>query len=142
LKGLDADEMIIIKYKKKMIRPNFFTNLMNKFFILIRLLHSSTCFEHNCAHLQEDNCINTESGIVTLFGGLFSTQVMRGLCTEQSPKESDDTRCCTNTIVLLKMSIIVSKHVDEHNKCIKIKNLFIKLVKKDYYYIRMQVNKT
>jgi len=31
----------------------------------------------------------------------------RDLCTEQSPKESDDTRCCTNTIVLLKMSIIV-----------------------------------
>jgi len=31
----------------------------------------------------------------------------RNLCTEQSPKESDDTRCCTNTIVLLKMSIIV-----------------------------------
>ena len=29
------------------------------------------------------------------------------LYTEQSPKESDDTRCCTNTIVLLKMSIIV-----------------------------------
>ena len=22
----------------------------------------------------------------------------RNLCTEQSPKESDDTRCCTNTI--------------------------------------------
>jgi len=31
----------------------------------------------------------------------------RNLCAEQSPKESDDTRCCTNTIVLLKMSIIV-----------------------------------
>ena len=31
----------------------------------------------------------------------------RNLCTEQSPKESDDTRYCTNTIVLLKMSIIV-----------------------------------
>jgi len=31
----------------------------------------------------------------------------RNLCTEQSPKESDDTRCCTNTIVLLKMSTIV-----------------------------------
>jgi len=29
------------------------------------------------------------------------------LCTEQSPKESGDTRCCVNTIVLLKMSIIV-----------------------------------
>ena len=24
----------------------------------------------------------------------------RNLCTEQSPKERDDTRCCTNTIVL------------------------------------------
>jgi len=31
----------------------------------------------------------------------------RNLCIEQSPKESDDTRCCVNTIVLLKMSIIV-----------------------------------
>ena len=27
----------------------------------------STCFEHYCAHLQEDNCINTASGIVTLY---------------------------------------------------------------------------
>jgi len=31
----------------------------------------------------------------------------RSLCTEQSPKESEDTRCCTNTIVLLKMSTTV-----------------------------------
>jgi len=31
----------------------------------------------------------------------------RNLCTEQSPKESDDTRRCTNTIIFLKMSIIV-----------------------------------
>ena len=44
----------------------FFTNLMYKFFILIHLLHSCTCFELYCAHLQEDNCINTASGIVTL----------------------------------------------------------------------------
>ena len=54
------------------VQPNimivfFFINLMHKFFILIRLLHSSTCFEHYCVHLQEDNCINTASGIVTLF---------------------------------------------------------------------------
>jgi len=40
---------------------------MLKFFILIHLLHSSTCFKHYRAHLQEDNCINTTSGIVTLF---------------------------------------------------------------------------
>ena len=39
-------------------RPNimtvffFFTNWMHKFFILIHLLYSPTCFEHRCAHLQ------------------------------------------------------------------------------------------
>jgi len=32
----------------------FFTNLLHKFFILIHLLHSSTCIEHYCAHIQED----------------------------------------------------------------------------------------
>jgi len=41
---------------------------MQKFSILVHLLYSSTCFEHYYAHLQEDNCINTASGIVTLFG--------------------------------------------------------------------------
>jgi len=40
---------------------------MQKFFILIYLLHSSTCFEHYYAHLQEDNYISTESGVITLF---------------------------------------------------------------------------
>ena len=29
------------------------------------------------------------------------------LCTEQSPKESDDTRCCVNTIDFLKKRIIL-----------------------------------
>jgi len=90
------------------VHPNimmvFFTTLMHKFFILIHLLRSSTCFEHYYAHLQEDSCISTASGIVTAFGWLFSTQSSRNLCTEQSPKDSDDTRCCTNTIVLLKVT--------------------------------------
>ena len=45
----------------------FFTNLMHNFFILMHLLHSSTCFDHCYAHLQEDNCINTTSGVITLF---------------------------------------------------------------------------
>ena len=30
------------------------------------LFESSTCFEQPCAHPQEDNCINTTSGINTL----------------------------------------------------------------------------
>ena len=50
-------------------------------FNLMRLLYFSTCFEHYCAHLQEDNCISTASGIVTVFRWLFSTQDTRGLCT-------------------------------------------------------------
>ena len=87
----------------------FFTNLLHKFFTLIHLLHSSTCFEHYCAHLQEDNCFNTAFGIVTL--GDCSVHRLRedscNLCTEQSPKQGDDTRCCVNTIVLLKMNTIV-----------------------------------
>jgi len=41
---------------------------MHKFFILVHLLRSSTCFEHYCAHLQEENCISTAPGIVTVFG--------------------------------------------------------------------------
>ena len=63
----------------------FFTNLMHKFFILIHLLHSFTCFEHYCAHLQEDNCISTASGIVTFFVWLFITQITGRLCTEHVP---------------------------------------------------------
>ena len=31
----------------------------------------------------------------------------RNLCTEQSPKESDDNRWCVNTIALLNMSTVV-----------------------------------
>ena len=54
------------------VHPNtmivFFTDLNHKFFILTHLLNSSTCFEHYYAHLQEDNCISTTSGIVSVFG--------------------------------------------------------------------------
>jgi len=44
----------------------YFTNLMHKFFILVYLFYSYACFEHHYAHLQEDNCSSTASGIVTL----------------------------------------------------------------------------
>ena len=40
-------------------------------------------------------------------GSVHHPHPSRNLCTEQSPKWSDDTRCCTNTIVLLRMSTIV-----------------------------------
>jgi len=98
------------------------------------------------------NCISTASGIVTLLRSLYSTQATRrlesspSLCTVQSPKESDDIRCCTNTIFLLKIGTIAletCRHVEECNKCIRIKNLCIKLVKKKTIVILgLTVNKT
>jgi hypothetical protein len=33
---------------------------------IICLFDSSTCFEQLCAHLQEDSCVNTTSGIITV----------------------------------------------------------------------------
>jgi len=33
---------------------------------ILCLFESSTCFEQLCPHHQEDNCINTTSGILTL----------------------------------------------------------------------------
>jgi len=41
-------------------------NQLDAQFFLIRLFESSTCFERLCAHPQEDNCMNTTSGIITL----------------------------------------------------------------------------
>ena len=34
--------------------------------IIYITLYSPTCFEHRCAHLQEENCIRTVPGIVTV----------------------------------------------------------------------------
>jgi len=53
---------------------------------------------------RRTNCISVTYGVATLFRCLFSTQIARGLsssrnlCTEQTPKESNDTICYTNTI--------------------------------------------
>ena len=33
---------------------------------MIFLFECSTCFEQLCAHPQEDNCMNTTSGIITV----------------------------------------------------------------------------
>ena len=53
---------------------------------------------------RRTNCIHTASGIVTLCKQLHSTPVESGLqsafnrCTVQPFTESDNTRCCVNTI--------------------------------------------
>jgi len=55
---------------------------MHKWFILIHLFHSSTRFEHCCARLQEDNCIDLASGTVTLFGWRY--QMLRNCTTVET----------------------------------------------------------
>jgi len=53
---------------------------------------------------RRSNCIITASGIVTLCKRSFSTPVERGLDSALNQRtvrpvtESDDTRCCNNTI--------------------------------------------
>ena len=53
-----------------------------------------------CTKLLSVNTLKTKSRLLSL--GDCSVHRLRedsrNLCTEQSPKESDDTRCCTNTI--------------------------------------------
>jgi len=61
--------------------------LFKKTIVLIQYLVSSLCLGDCSVHrLRESSC---------------------NLCTEELLKESDDNRCCINTTVLLKMSIIV-----------------------------------
>ena len=48
---------------------------------------------------RRTNCIHTASGIVVLCKRLHSRPVESSvLCTVQPFTESDDTRCCVNTI--------------------------------------------
>ena len=77
----------------------FFTNLMHKFLILIHLLHPSTCFKHYCAHPQEVVLYNYNIWAChSLLGDCSVRSSLLNLCTEQSPKESDRSRCCNYTV--------------------------------------------
>ena len=67
----------------------------------------------NMPIFRKKNCIHTASGIVALCKRLHSTPVESGLqsalnrCTVQPFTESDDTRCCVNTIFFLKMGMLM-----------------------------------
>jgi len=84
------------------VHPNiiivFFANLMQKFFVFSIYIYyiSQHVSDTIMLILRRSKCISTASGIVTLFRWLFNTHV--NLYTEQSPKQSDDTRCCINKI--------------------------------------------
>jgi len=97
-----------------------FKNISNKTSMLC-LFESSTCFEQLCAHPQEDNCMDATSGIITLKITEWSkitkiTRIHRGCIASTmyscyfsnfrplSYFQSDYTRSCIHTIVLLRMS--------------------------------------
>jgi hypothetical protein len=63
-------------------------------YFTIRLLWSSTYFEHHMLIIRRLNCIDAASGIVTLGKWLSGAQ----MCTGQPLTENDDNRCCINTI--------------------------------------------
>jgi len=78
---------------------------------MIHLFKSSTCFKQLCAHPQENNCMNTTSGIITLKISEWSkiTKITRIHCgciaatMYSSYFQSDYTRSCIHTTVLLRM---------------------------------------
>ena len=92
--------------------------------LMHNFLYSLTiCLLHYCPRnvssinmpiFRRKNCIHTASGIFALRKRLDSTPVESGLtvycavlCTVQTFTESEDTRCCVNTIFLLKMGMLM-----------------------------------
>jgi len=67
---------------------------------MLPLFESSTCFEQLCAHTQEDKCINTTSNRSVLVAVWFHLDLHTGRPLTQS----DYTRSCINTFVLLRTS--------------------------------------
>jgi len=69
-------KILYLKQQKSKMIIFFFYQLDAQTLILIHLLHSRTCFEHYCAHLQEDSCIYTAS--TGLFKMIVGVQLSSG----------------------------------------------------------------
>jgi len=87
---------------------------------MLTFRRTSVLLQHLVSSLSSGDCSDRRS-----------RESSHNLRSEQSPEESDVTRCCNNTLVLLKVSITVE---DMYDKCIQIKNFCIKLVN---HYSRM-----
>ena len=66
-------------------------------YFTIRLLQSSTCFEHYMFIIRRLNCTDAASGIVTLSQWPSGAQV-ESEPVHRKPTEWEDSRCCINTI--------------------------------------------
>ena len=70
-------------------------------YFTIYFLHSSTCLEHYVIIIRRWNCIDAASGIVFSVSGRPVHRLGEfspNLGTGRPQTESDDTRCCINTI--------------------------------------------
>ena len=123
-------------FPKPTWRTNYFFNIFITFLCMFRALLCSS--SGGQIVLVQHLVLSLSLGKCTVHK---LTEDSINLCTKQSPKESDDTTCCTNTIWPPE---------DEHNsarnmrcnECIKkIKNLSIKLVKKTIFILGCTVNK-
>ena len=89
----------------------FFIKLIHKFFILIH--YTPVHVSSTIVLIFRRTIVLTQHLVSSLSLGdcsvhrLRADESSRNLCTEQSPRDSDDTRCCVNTIVLLKISTVV-----------------------------------
>jgi len=78
---------------------------------MICLFESSTCFEQLCVHPQEDNCINTTSGI----------NIFRYAGQDEVPSWPAYRKVIIPEVVLIQLSSwgwahSCSKHVEDSNK--------------------------
>jgi len=92
-------------YNNKITDSLFFTNFMHALYIYYIPLHVSS----TTVLIFRRTIVWTQHLVSSLWVTVQCTGYVttRNLCTEQPPKECDDTRYCTNTTVLLKMIIIV-----------------------------------
>ena len=121
-----VDEIILYydaRSKKHQLSTRWYANLLNvylNYISVMALFHQPTlmhnflysltiCLSHyyprhvssiNMPIFKRKNCIHTASGIFALCKRLHSTLVESAFnrCTVQTFTESDDTRCCVNTI--------------------------------------------
>ena len=100
LHGAAARALYKLQWTYPVLLTNIFKHLDNDqldahlLYFTIRPLHSSTCFRHSMLIVRRLNAL--------LHHLVSSSQ--------------DDTRCCSNAISLLTMSIECLKHVEECNK--------------------------
>jgi len=86
--------------------------LDTKFVYMSCLFRFCTCFEQSFAHPQEDNCINTTSGIINLSWCLAGMQVEKELHIYRY----DDTRGCVIQFWPPNDEHMCSKYVEAWNK--------------------------